>query len=87
MVRGTVLLPHGTGKKVRVAVFCKGEYERLAKDAGADFVGANELIDKVTGGFIDFDCAIATPEMMKDLSKLGKILGAVALCPAPRQGR
>jgi large subunit ribosomal protein L1 len=86
MVRGTVVLPHGTGKKVRVAVFCKGEHERLAKDAGADYVGANELIDKVASGFIDFDCAIATPEMMKDLSKLGKILGPRGLMPSPKTG-
>ncbi|OGX16900.1 MAG: 50S ribosomal protein L1 [Omnitrophica WOR_2 bacterium RBG_13_44_8b] len=86
MVRGTVVLPHGTGKKVRVAVFCKGEYERQAKDAGADIVGANDLIDKVTGGFLDFDCAIATPEMMKDLSKLGKILGPRGLMPSPKTG-
>ena len=86
MVRGTVVLPHGTGKKVRVAVFCKGEYERQAKDAGADIVGANELIDKVSGGFLDFDCAIATPEMMKDLSKLGKVLGPRGLMPSPKTG-
>lgn len=86
MVRGTVVLPHGTGKKVRVAVFCKGEHERLAKDAGADYAGANELIDKVGAGFLDFDCAIATPEMMKDLSKLGKVLGPRGLMPSPKTG-
>ena len=86
MVRGTVVLPHGTGKKIRVAVFCKGEQERQAKDAGADLVGANELIDKVAGGFLDFDCAIATPEMMKDLSKLGKVLGPRGLMPSPKTG-
>lgn len=86
MVRGTVVLPHGTGKKVRVAVFCKGEHERIAKDSGADYVGGNELIDKVTGGFMDFDCAIATPEMMKDLSKLGKVLGPRGLMPSPKTG-
>lgn len=86
MVRGTVLLPHGTGKKIRVAVFCKGESERVAKDAGADCVGGIELIEKVTGGFLDFDCAIATPEMMKDLSKLGKILGPRGLMPSPKTG-
>jgi large subunit ribosomal protein L1 len=86
MVRGTVVLPHGTGKKVRLAVFCKGEHERLAREAGADYVGANELIDKVAGGFLDFDCAIATPEMMKDLSKLGKILGPRGLMPSPKTG-
>lgn len=86
MVRGTVVLPHGTGKKVRVAVFCKGEHERQARDSGADFVGANDLIDKVAGGFLDFDCAIATPEMMKDLSKLGKVLGPRGLMPSPKTG-
>lgn len=86
MVRGTVVLPHGTGKKVRVAVFCRGEYERIAKDAQADYVGANELIDKVAGGFLDFDCVIATPEMMKDLSKLGKVLGPRGLMPSPKTG-
>ncbi|MFA5145280.1 MAG: 50S ribosomal protein L1 [Candidatus Omnitrophota bacterium] len=86
MVRGTVVLPHGTGKKVRVAVFCKGEHEKLAKDAQADFVGANDLIDKVAAGFLSFDCAIATPEMMKDLSKLGKVLGPRGLMPSPKTG-
>lgn len=86
MVRGTVVLPHGTGKKVRVAVFCKGEHERVAKDAGADYVGGADLIEKVTGGFLDFDCAIATPEMMKDLSRLGKILGPRGLMPSPKTG-
>lgn len=86
MVRGTVVLPHGTGKKVRVAVFCKGEHERLAKDAHADYVGASDLIEKVGAGFLDFDCAIATPEMMKDLSKLGKILGPRGLMPSPKTG-
>jgi len=86
MVRGTVVLPHGTGKKVKVAVFCKGENEKLAREANADYVGGNELIDKVAGGFLDFDCAIATPDMMKDLSKLGKILGPRGLMPSPKTG-
>lgn len=86
MVRGTVVLPHGTGKKVRVAVFCRGEHERLAKEANADYVGGNELIDKVAAGFLDFDCTIATPEMMKDLSRLGKILGPRGLMPSPKTG-
>jgi len=86
MVRGTVVLPHGTGKKVRVAVFCKGEHEKIAREAQADYVGGNELIDKVAGGFLDFDCAIATPDMMKDLSKLGKVLGPRGLMPSPKTG-
>lgn len=86
MVRGTVVLPHGTGKKIRVAVFCKGEHERLARDAQADYVGSSDLINKVAGGFLDFDCVIATPEMMKDLSRLGKILGPRGLMPSPKTG-
>lgn len=86
MVRGTVVLPHGTGKKVRVAVFCKGEHERAAREAQADYVGGTELIEKVSQGFLDFDCAIATPEMMKDLSRLGKILGPRGLMPSPKTG-
>lgn len=84
MVRGTVVLPHGTGKKIRVAVFCKGESERQAKDAGADYIGSQDLIDKVAGGFLDFDCCLATPEMMKDLARLGKILGPRGLMPSPK---
>ena len=87
MVRGTVVLPHGTGKKIRVAVFCKGEHEHEAREANADLVGGIELIDKVAGGFLDFDCAIATPEMMKDLSKLGKVLGPRGLMPSPKTGK
>ncbi|MDD2702713.1 MAG: 50S ribosomal protein L1 [Candidatus Omnitrophica bacterium] len=86
MIRGTVILPHGTGKKVRVAVFCKGEHEKIARDANADLVGAQDLIDKVNGGFLDFDCVIATPDMMKDLSRLGKILGPRGLMPSPKTG-
>jgi len=86
MVRGTVVLPHGTGKKIKVAVFCKGEHEKLAKAAQADYVGGADLIEKVSGGFLNFDCAIATPEMMKDLSKLGKILGPRGLMPSPKTG-
>lgn len=86
LVRGTVSLPHGTGKTVRVAVFCKGEQEKEAKASGADFVGGSELIDKVAAGFLDFDAAVATPDMMKDLSRLGKILGPKGLMPSPKTG-
>jgi len=70
LVRGTVVLPHGLGKKIRIAVFCKGELEQKAKDAGADFIGAQDLIEKVSKGFLEFDVVIATPDMMRDLNKL-----------------
>jgi large subunit ribosomal protein L1 len=86
MVRGTVVLPHGTGKKIRIAVFCKGENEKTARDAQADYIGSIDLIDKVAGGFLDFDCVIATPDMMKDLSRLGKVLGPRGLMPSPKTG-
>lgn len=86
MVRGTVALPHGTGRKMRIAVFCKGEHEQAARAANADYVGSSDLIEKVAGGFLDFDCAIATPDMMKDLSKLGKVLGPRGLMPSPKTG-
>lgn len=85
-VRGTVTLPSGTGKKVRVAVFCKGEAANFAKDAGADHVGGTDLVTKVAGGWVDFDVAIATPEMMKELSRLGKVLGPKGLMPSPKAG-
>jgi large subunit ribosomal protein L1 len=86
MVRGTVILPYGTGKKVRVAVFCRGEHEQFAREAQADYIGAEDLINKVANGFLDFDCAIATPDMMKELTRLGKILGPRGLMPSPKTG-
>ncbi len=85
-IRGTVALPHGTGKKVRVVVFCKGEEEKKAREAGAEFVGSNDLITKITGGWSDFDVAVATPDMMKDIARLGKVLGPRGLMPSPKSG-
>ena len=86
MVRGSVILPHGLGKKVRVVVFCKGEESAAAKEAQADYVGAQDLIDKVKSGWLEFDVAISTPDMMRELAKLGKILGPRGLMPSPRAG-
>jgi large subunit ribosomal protein L1 len=86
MVRGTVMLPHGTGKETRVLVFAKGEKEKEATDAGADFAGAEELIDKVSKGWLEFDKAIATPDMMGMVGKLGKVLGPRGLMPNPKIG-
>ncbi len=85
-VRGVALLPHGLGKKVRVLVFAQGEAVRIAEETGADFVGGDELVKKIEGGWLGFDIAIATPEMMSKVGKLGKILGRRGLMPNPKSG-
>jgi len=85
-VRGTVVLPHGLGKKVRVLVFAKGEKEAEAKEAGAEFVGGDDLIDKVSKGWMDFDAIVATPDIMGAVGKLGKVLGPRGLMPNPKLG-
>ncbi len=86
IVRGVVLLPHGTGKKVRIAVFAEGDGERIAREAGAEVVGADDLIKRVEGGFLDFDVTIAVPQMMAKVGRLGKILGTRGLMPSPKAG-
>lgn len=86
MVRGTTLLPHGTGKNVKILVFAKGEKEAEARDAGADIVGAEDLVEKIKGGWLEFDQAIATPNLMGMVGKLGKILGPRGLMPNPKTG-
>jgi len=85
-VRGIALLPHGLGKTVRVLVFAQGEGEKLAKEAGADIVGNDDVIKNIEGGWLDFDTAIATPDMMGKVGKLGKILGRRGLMPNPKSG-
>lgn len=86
VVRGTVTLPHGTGKTRRVIAFCRGEEHKQVKEAGADFVGADDLITKINSGWLDFDVAVSTPDMMKEVSRLGKILGPRGLMPSPKAG-
>ncbi len=86
MVRGSVVLPHGLGKSVRVLVIAKGEKEREAVEAGADFAGADDLIEKIKAGWLDFDRVVATPDMMGSVGKLGKILGPRGLMPNPKVG-
>ncbi|MCE3009024.1 MAG: 50S ribosomal protein L1 [Proteobacteria bacterium] len=85
-VRGAIAVPHGLGKKVRVVVFAKGPKEKEAKDAGADFVGADDLVAKINEGWLDFDKAIATPDMMATVSKVAKVLGPRGLMPNPKVG-
>src|SRR5258705_3947062 len=83
MVRGAIVLPHGIGKTVRVAVFAKGEKEREAREAGADVVGGEDLVERIQGGWMEFDTAIATPDLMGQVGRLGKVLGPPGLMPNP----
>jgi len=86
MVRGAIVLPHGIGKAVRVAVFAKGEKEREAREAGADVVGAEDLVERIQGGWMEFDSTIATPDLMGQVGRLGKVLGPRGLMPNPKLG-
>lgn len=86
MVRGTVALPHGIGKAVRILVFAKGEKEKEAREAGADYVGLEEFVEKINGGWLEFDRAIATPDVMGQVGRLGKTLGPRGLMPNPKTG-
>ena len=86
MVRGTTVLPHGTGKKIRILVIAKGEKEQEAREAGADFVGSDDLLQKIQDGWLDFDSMVATPDMMGAVGKMGKVLGPRGLMPNPKTG-
>lgn len=85
-IRGSVTLPHGIGKKIRILVFARGPKAKEAEEAGADFAGSDELVERVKGGWVDFDAVVATPDMMRDVGKLGKILGPRNLMPTPKSG-
>lgn len=86
MVRGTTVLPHGTGQTKRVLVIASGEKQREAQEAGADFVGGDEIVERINGGWVDFDAVIATPDMMRSVGRLGKVLGPRGLMPNPKTG-
>ena len=86
MVRGTTTLPHGTGQTKRVLVIAQGDKQREATEAGADFVGGDEIVEKIQGGWVDYDAVIATPDMMRSVGKLGKVLGPRGLMPNPKTG-